>query len=185
MKKMTLMLAAFVFCAAMAFAQGGGGTPLNGEWELSDDSNEGGISTSTMTQVTVDGQSARRVVGNVKFGGAVQWPYISLQFLPDADGKRAMSRSRAITFKARGNGLKYWIYVATSDVKDWGFHRYSFETKVGETVEVRVPTNQLRQPDWALRKSLNLANTEYFQWGAFDTTAESAYDLTIWDVRFE
>jgi len=181
MKKMTLMLAVFVFCAAMAFAQG----TVNGEWELSDDTNEGGVSTSTMTQVTVDGQTAHRVVGNVKLGGAVQWPYIVLQLIPDAAGKSAMSRTRAITFKARGNGLKYWFSVATSDVKDWGFHRYSFETKAGETVEVRVPTNLIRQPDWALNRRLQLANTEYFQWSAFDTAGESAFDLTVWDVRFE
>lgn len=175
------MLAVFVFCAAMAFAQG---TAIAGEWSSQDDTGDGGISTIAMSQVTVDGQAANRFVGQVKMGG-YQWAYLNAIFTPNADGKRAMGSARAISFNVRGNGEKYWFSIATTDVKDWAYHRYSFETKVNETVRVRVPINLMRQPDWGLSRRLQLANTEEFRWTSFVSGAESAYDLTIWDLRYE
>jgi hypothetical protein len=141
-----------------------------------------------MTQTTVDGQAAYRFQGNVRTGGAVEWPYASALIEPDAATVTGMSkipRNGAITFKVRGDGQKYWFVVATSDVKDYGYHRYSFQTTAGQTTTVRVPANQLRQPDWALRKTLNFANTVEVRWDSFSVQQNLPFDLTIWDVRFE
>jgi len=180
MKKTVLMLAVFVFCAAMAFAQG---TPITGEWSALADDDEGGASTLTMTQTTVDGQTAYRFQGNVKGGGAVEWPWASAILEPDEASIKAFSSTRAMTFKVRGDGQKYWFVIAISDVKDYAYHRYSIQTKVGETVSVRVPINQMRQPDWGLMRRMQLANTQEIRWDAFNIPG--AFDLTVWDIRFE
>jgi len=179
-KRWILMLAGLVLCAAMAFAQG---TPLTGEWEGIDDRSENGLSELTMTQVTVDGMVGYRFHGTVKSGGAVQWPYIAAQFTPGGASMTGARSSRAILFKVRGNGEKYWFSIATSDVKDWAFHRYSFQTS-GDITQIRVPINLMRQPDWGLSKRLQLANTEYFQWANFDSV-DSVVDFTIFDLRYE
>jgi hypothetical protein len=180
MKKTALLLAVFVFCAAMAFAAG----PINGEWSGENDSGDGGTSTITMTQVTMDGMPAYRFVGKVTQTG-YEWSYLNAQLVPDADSKKAMSSARAVSFKVRGNGEKYWFCIGTTDVKDWGYHRYSFQTTAGETTTVRVPINLMRQPDWALAKRLQLVNTDYIQWNNFTSGAPSDFELTIWDVKFE
>jgi len=138
-----------------------------------------------MAQTTVDGQTAYRFTGNVRTGGGVEWPYASAIIEPDAATITAMSKASRITFKVRGDGQKYWFVVAIKDVTDYGYHRYSVQTKAGETVSVSVPVSQLRQPDWALRKRMNLANVAEVRWDSFLVQQNGPFDLTVWDVRFE
>jgi len=176
-KRWLLMLAGFVFCAGMAFAQG---TLLAGEWATQDDVDDGGSSAITMTEVTVEGQPARRFTGTVT--NKTQWPYVIAEIAPDAASKTALVNATSFSFKIRGNGKGWHFRIATSDVKDWSYHRCGFDIKAGETTTVTVPVRNIRQPDWGIPKRLNLRNVDLID---FFCETPGTFDVTIWDIRFQ
>jgi len=57
-----------------------------------------------------------------------------------------------VRFKVLGDGKKWRIYFAASNVTDGAYHGLTIPTKKGKVSAIDIPFNKLNQPDWAQRK---------------------------------
>ena len=84
-----------------------------------------------------------------------------IQNLKKADGVR---------FKALGDGKKWRIYFAASNVTDGSYHGLTISTKKGEISSFDISFNKLNQPDWAQRKIR--FNKNNIKWMNIETNRE-------------
>jgi hypothetical protein len=186
MKKTWLLaLAGMLFFAGMAFSQG---VPLAGEWVTYTDANDGGDSTITVTQVTVDGQAATNYTG--KITAKAQYGFAGWELKPDAatlTAIRALRPTSTLTFKVKGDGQKYTVELRSSRVKDYGYHAYNITTQAGQTQTVTIQVRQFLQPGWGASVGpLAPATIEVVAFQTHESLRQGKdvpYDITIWDIR--
>jgi hypothetical protein len=77
--------------------------------------------------------------GNIKWAGATTTNMSVLQKFKNANGVR---------FKVLGDGKKWRVYFATSNVTDSAFHGTTITTQNGRVSTIAIPFSSLRQPDW-------------------------------------
>jgi len=77
--------------------------------------------------------------GNSRWAGVYSYKTDFVIKLKNANGVR---------FKILGDGKKWFVQFATSDVTDYAFYRTTISTQNRKVSSVDVPFNSLRQPDW-------------------------------------
>jgi len=87
--------------------------------------------------------------GSPRWAGAMLYNVSINQKLKNADGVR---------FKVLGDGKKWMVNFATSNVTDSAFHRTTISTQNGRVTIVDIPYRNLKQPDWGKKVTFNKNN---------------------------
>jgi hypothetical protein len=113
--------------------------------------------------------------GTQKWAGAATGTASFIQNLKNDD---------AVRFKILGDGRKWRIYFATSNVSDGGYHGLTITTKNGVVSNIDLPFNKLTQPDWARvvrfnKNYLKNVNIEINR----DTSSPGASSIKVFDFE--
>jgi hypothetical protein len=87
--------------------------------------------------------------GTIKWAGAMLYNESVNQKFKNANGVR---------FKALGDGKRWIIYFATSNVTDSAFHETRISTQNGKVTDIDIPFRNLRQPEWGRKTGFNKNN---------------------------
>jgi hypothetical protein len=197
-KKVLLSVLCVAFCAViLACASGGGGgkttdtgpAELYGNWKLeaNDDSNDKGTSKITMTVAdeVIDGKTVKTYTFKGVVTNAIQYGVVDATLTPDADTLAYLKTAKGISFKMKADGRDYIVEAPTSDVKDWGFHRYKIKTNPGEEMLQDIQIRMFLQPAWATAvrfyqthlSSIRIQTVNAAEGGT------GPFEFKIWDIR--
>jgi hypothetical protein len=132
--------------------------PLDIEWEATSDN--GGKSSASVLVKNEIIEGYQRVVLEIDSNLASgKNPWLSIGFDKfDNSTLQRLKGGSGIRFKALGDGKTWVIHIGTSDVKDYCWHGYRFNTKKDKVVTVEFPYSKLRQADWGKKVSFNKNN---------------------------
>jgi len=186
MKKANLV--SWIFCAmvlALVFscASSASVNKATWDWQVNGDESNGGSSTIVMTEETREGLPAYSFTGNIT--NQYEYGFVNVKLSPDDATLDLLKQAKAVSFRVLGDGDKYAVKIITSDVKDYAYFEYVFETLDGQPKTVIVPVDYLFQPSWGTsvgsRVKLDLAEKIEFQ-----TTRNGSpgpYAFKLWDFR--
>jgi len=167
-------------------------------WETYTDALDGGTSTINMTRGIDSNSDKLTFSGTVeyipgKFPGFVGW-----NAFPNDENLVELKETDAISFKFKGDGNYYKVQIGTTDVKDYDYFRYVFET-TGEEQTIVIPYSQFKQEGWGTKVELNKNNITHIAFqanslfiggdffennGNFYGTGEGGeFSITIWDLQ--
>jgi hypothetical protein len=184
MKKAQIVFLAFcvvsmalIFSCASSAPAGGG----SWSWRVEADESSGGSSTITMKEETLEG------LPGYSFNGAIthkyEYGYVDVKVTPDDAMMNTLKKAKAISFRFMGNGERAKVKIPTSDVKDYAYFLYEFDTVDGQPQTVIVPIAYLMQPSWG--KAVGAAiNLDLAEWVEFEYQGPvGPYAFKIWDLR--
>jgi len=169
---------ALVFaCGSAPKAKGPGG-----EWKVNGDQGNGGASTISMTEETLEGLPGHSFTGNID-KKKYQYGYVNAKLYLDQETKDEMKQAKAISFRFIGNSEKYIVSIATADVKDNAWFEYVFETQPNTPTTVIVPIEYFMQPAWGktIAAMVDTSKADFLQW--MYNGDEGPYSFKVWDVR--
>jgi hypothetical protein len=157
---------------------------LNWTWTVNGDEDNGGSSTITMKQETV----AKGVTG-YSFSGAItnqyEYGFVNVKVTPDAATLDILKTCTGLSFKVIGDGDPYAVKIITSDVNDYAYYEYRFDTVKGQPITVVVPIGYLMQPSWGKAVGASV-NTQLAQLIEFQTTRNGnpgPFEFKLWDFK--
>jgi len=153
-----------------------------GEWSAVTDARDGGSSTNEMTEVEIGGAPAWHFAGEVTT--QFLWGFAYMRLEPDEPTLAQLAKMEAISFMVLGDGRRYTIRLQTSNVADYGYFEFHFDTVAGVATRITVPMRHFMQPLWAtpvgqLRQDLLTT----VSWQTHESWRPGAFELTLWDVR--
>jgi len=164
----------------------GDGVLAVGEWMAYADASDGGDSTSELTSAEeeIDGQTVtvHTVKGNVttKF----QYGFAGWGLDPDEATLERIKAAKALSFTILGDGKKYAIKFKTSDVKDFAYHEYVFNTEAGAATTIEVPMGFFLQPAWTQDpKRLKPENVIGVEWQTHESWRPGAFEIKTWNFK--
>jgi hypothetical protein len=174
------LLAALVFSCASGGAAAGTGT---WEWAVNGDQDSGGKSTITMTEGTAEGLPAYTFAGNIT--NDYEYGFVNVKLYPDDATLEQLKKAKAISFRIQGDGDAYAVKITTSDVKDYAYYEYRFETTDGVPKTIVVPVEFLMQPSWGkpVGSMINLENAQFVEYQTTRNGAPGPYTFKLWDFR--
>jgi len=157
---------------------------LNWTWKVNGDEDNGGSSTITMKEETVS-----KGVTGYSFSGAItnkyEYGFVNVKLMPDDATLEKLKTCTGLSFKVLGDGDRYAVKINTSDVKDYAYYEYVFDTVKGQPITVVVPIEFLMQPSWG--KSIGATvNTSLAEFVEFQTTRAGSpgpYEFKLWDFK--
>jgi hypothetical protein len=162
-------------------------TLATGEWMVYNDESDKGSSTVNIVSAKeiIDGNETivHHVTGNVttKF----QYGFAGWGLNPDEATTNLYKTAKSFSFWILGDGLKYTIKFKTSNVKDYGYYEYSFNTEKGTPIKVEVPIRFFMQPSWASHVKMNQELVTGVEWQTHESWRKSAtnnpFDIKMWD----
>jgi len=186
------MLLALVFsCASSGGAKAADEpavpTLATGEWMVYNDENDKGSSTVSIesAEEDIDGRTVmvHHVTGNVttKF----RYGFAGWGLNHDEKTLELYKTAKSVSFWILGDGQKYSIKFKTSNIKDFAYYEYTFETKKGEPLYVEVPMKYFMQPSWGQFVRLNPALASGIEWQTHEswrkTPDKNPFDIKMWD----
>jgi len=169
---------ALVFSCASSAPSGGGGS---WDWKVNGDKDNGGTSTITMSEETLEGVPGHAFKGTIT--KKYEYGFVNVKLYPDDAMMAKLKQAKALSFRVLGNGEPLAVKITTSDVKDYAYFEYQFETVAGQPQTVIVPIEYLMQPSWGrvVGTSVNLANAQFVEYQYQGPAAP--YEFKIWDFR--
>jgi hypothetical protein len=164
-------------------------------WNVFTDKFDGGTSTITMKEVSAispNGLNGLKFSGNVKAsipnGEWGPYGYANWRASPNNENLTALKNADGFSFKTIGDGKSYQVAVITSDVKDYSYHCFIFETPAQNTnaiAVVEVLYDDLEQPEfWGIRADFNKNNILKIEFTAnTGWTDTGPFELSIWDLQ--
>jgi len=73
---------------------------------------------------------------------------------------KRIATANGIRFKVLGDGQKWRVYFATTDVSDTAYNGLTITTQNGKVSNIDIPYNKLNQPDWGMRIRFNKNNVK-------------------------
>lgn len=162
MKKILLVAVILLMTSMLVFAGGGKEkssadagpavlTLATGEWVTFNDEGDKGSSTAEIRSVeeTIDGEKVmvHYIKGNVT--NKFQYGFAGWGLDPDDATLALYKTAKAVSFWILGDGKAYSIKYKTSNVKDYGYKEFRFNTEPGTPVYVEVPMYLFQSPSWA------------------------------------
>jgi hypothetical protein len=197
-KKVCLLAVFVTFCAILlscgssggaAKADTGPGTPTlaTGEWTVYNDvESDKGSSTVNIVSAeeTIDGEKVmvHHVTGNV----TTQFKYGFAGWGLNQDEKTLAlyKTAKSFSFNILGDGQRYTIKFKTSNIIDYGYYEYSFNTEKGVPILVEVPVKFFMQPSWAEPSRMNQALVTGIEWQTHEVWRKDAnrnpFDIKMW-----
>jgi hypothetical protein len=96
-----------------------------------------------------------------------------------------LKAAKALSFRILGDGDRYAVKITTSDVTDYAYYEFSFDTVDGQPMTIIVPVEYLMQPSWG-KPVGSMVNLDLSQFVEFQTTRNGApgpYTFKLWDFR--
>ena len=92
--------------------------------------------------------------------------------------------ANGIRFKVLGDGKKWRVYFATSDINDGAYHGVTITTQNGQVGNIDISYNKMNQPDWGRKIRFNKNNLKgiTFERSA-DTGGAGASSIKIFDFE--
>jgi len=171
-------------CGSTGGGGGGGGSSSSGTWvwRVEADESSGGSSTITMKEETQEGLPAYSFTGAITH--KYEYGYVDVKVTPDDATMATLKKAKAISFRFMGNGEKAKVKITTSDVKDYAYFLYEFDTVDGKAQTVIVPIEHLMQPSWGKAVGNGIINLDLAQWVEFEYQGPvGPYAFKIWDLR--
>jgi hypothetical protein len=157
---------------------------LNWTWSVNGDEDNGGSSTITMKQETVS-----KGVTGYSFSGAItnqyEYGFVNVKLTPDAATLDKLKTATGLSFKVLGDGEPYAVKIITSDVQDYAYYEYRFDTVKGQPITVVVPVEFLMQPSWGKPVGTSV-NTQLAQLIEYQTTRNGnpgSFEFKLWDFK--
>jgi hypothetical protein len=153
------------------------------EWLVNGDEDNGGSSTITMMEETREGMPARGFKGYIT--NKYQYGFVNVKILPDAKTLDILKTISAFSFKILGDGDRYAVKITTSDVKDYAYYEYAFDTVEGQPVTIIVPIEYLMQPPWgrAIGMMVNLNNAQFIEFQTTRNGSPGPFEFKLWDLK--
>jgi len=202
MKKAVLFILCMAFSVIIfACASGGGGgdggkaadavpAEFSGNWKLEphDDSNDKGTSKITMTVAdeVIDGKTVKTYKFKGEVTKAIQYGVVDATLTPDDDTLAYLrTNAKGISFKMVADGKTYVVEAPTTDVKDWGFHRYTVKTEPGAVQEVNIQMRMFMQPAWATAVRFYQSHLSSIRIQTQNATEGGLgpFEFKIWDIK--
>jgi len=171
-------LALVLSCASSAPSGGG-----SWDWIVNGDKDNGGSSTITMAEETLEGMPGYSFKGNIT--NKYEYGFVNVKLMPDTDTLEQLKKAKAISFRVQGDGDAYAVKITTSDVKDYAYFEYRFDTVDGQPMTIIVPVEYFMQPSWG-KQVAGKVNTDLAQFIEFQTTRNGApgpFAFKLWDFR--
>jgi len=97
---------------------------------------------------------------------------------------RKLINANGVRFKVLGDGKKWRVYFASSDVNDGAYHGLTISTQNGKTSNIDIPFNKVNQPDWGMRTKFNKNNLKGITLErSADTGGSGASTIKIFDFE--
>jgi len=181
-KKVSLILCVLIVACAMLGCKKE--PALNWEWRVNGDEDSGGSSTISMKEEVIQ----HGIVG-YSFSGNItnkyEYGFVNVKIVPDDAALEKLKKCTGFSFKILGDGDRYAVKILTSDVQDYAYYEYVFETVKDQPITVVVPIGYLMQPSWG--KSIGMSiNTSLAQMIEFQTTRNGSpgpFSFKLWDVK--
>jgi len=152
-------------------------------WSTYIDRSEGGTSTITMTQGSGNDRNKLTFSGNVQRIPELTYGYAGCYVEPNSANLAALKNADSFSFKCRGDGKQYIIYVDTSDVPINSKFRKTFTASTTDNT-ITVQYSELVQ-GWDNTIPFNKNNIKGILFEAFfpGITGEGPFNITIWDLK--
>jgi len=184
------ILALFVAICAIIFACASTGkivtydsTATSWDWLVNGDKDNGGTSTINMTEGTQEGMPAYSFKGNIT--NKYEYGFVNVKLYPDPKTLDILKTISAFSFRILGDGDRYAVKITTSDVTDYAYYEYAFDTIEGQPVTIIVPVDFLMQPSWGktVGTSVNLEKAQFIEFQTTRNGSPGPYEFKLWDVR--
>jgi hypothetical protein len=185
MKKITaVLLVLFVAVSVFAGGKKDSAPASSWEWLVNGDKDNGGTSTINMTEGTEEGVPAYTFKGNIT--NKYEYGFVNVKLMPDPATLEQLKKAKAISFRVLGDGEPYAVKITTSDVKDYAYFEYRFDTVEGKPLTIIVPVEHLMQPSWGKAVGngmINLANAQFIEYQTTRNGSPGPYEFKLWDFR--
>jgi hypothetical protein len=151
------------------------------DWQTDNDASNGGTSTITMTEGKEEGVTAYSFAGTIT--NEYQYGDVYVKVYPGGDTLDILKTFTAISFKIKGDGDSYMIKVPTSNIKDYAYYQYSFDTVEGETKMIIVPVEYLMQASWGKSEIFDQSLAEWIEFQTTRSGAPGPYEFKLWDLK--
>jgi len=156
---------------------------VNWEWLVNGDEDSGGTSVITMTEGKEEGKTAYTFKGNIT--NAYEYGFVNVKLIPDEATLEHLKKAKGLSFKVIGDGDPYAVKIVTSDVKDYAYYEYRFDTVKDQPITVVVPIEYLMQPSWG-KPVGSTVNTQLAQFVEYQTTRNGnpgQFSFKLWDFK--
>jgi len=157
---------------------------LKWTWAVNGDEGNKGTSTITMKE-----EQIQKGVPGYSFTGAItnayEYGFVNVQLNPDDATLEILKKCTGLSFKVIGDGDPYAVKIVTSDVKDYAYYEYRFDTVKDQPITVVVPIEYLMQPSWGKPVGA-LVNTQLAQFVEYQTTRNGnpgEFSFKLWDFK--
>jgi len=154
---------------------------LTWEWAVNGDEDNGGTSTITMTEGVENGKPAYTFNGYIT--NEYQYGFVNVKVFPDEDTLELLKTAKGFSFKVLGDGDRYAVKITTSDIADFCYYEYAFETIEGEAVEIVVPIDYLLQPSWGQYKKFNQDKAMFIEYQTTRNGSPGPFQFKLWDIK--
>jgi len=152
------------------------------KWDAWNDRYVGGTSTARIIQ-NIDGEINKiNVSGNVNFISGQTHGYSGWSAVPDDIHLTALRNGNSFSFKCKGDGKQYLVLVATSDVIDYCYYRYTFTASDSEDT-ILVLYENLEQPSWGNQVTFNKNNITHIDFQIRAEMNHGQFNITIWNIK--
>jgi len=171
-------------------ADTGPGTPTlaTGEWMVyNDQESDHGSSTVSLksAEETIDGKKVmvHHVTGNVttKF----KYGFAGWGLNADEATTNLYKTAKKFSFWILGDGQRYTIKFKTSNVTDYAYFEYSFNTEKGAPMFVEVPVKYFMQPSWGTPTIMKQSLVTGIEWQTHEVWRtdpnKNPFDIKMWD----
>ncbi|WP_461257743.1 CIA30 family protein [Treponema sp. R80B11-R83G3] len=158
-------------------------TATSWDWVVNGDADNGGTSTIAMTEGVQEGVPAYSFKGNIT--NKYEYGFVNVKLYPDPKTLDILKTISAFSFRILGDGDRYAVKITTSDITDYAYFEYAFDTVEGQPVTVIVPIEYLMQPSWGktVGTSVNLANAQFIEFQTTRNGSPGPFEFKLWDVR--
>jgi hypothetical protein len=152
------------------------------KWDAWNDRYVGGTSSARIIQSMDSGINKINVSGNVNFISNQAHGYSGWSAMPDEINLTALRNGKSFSFKCKGDGKQYLVLVATSDVTDYCYYRYTFTASDSENT-ILVLYENLEQPSWGNQVTFNKNNITHIDFQIRAEMNHGPFNITIWNIK--
>lgn len=151
------------------------------DWVVNGDADNGGTSTIEMTEGTEEGVPAYHFAGSIT--NDYEYGFVNVKLYPDIDTLEALKVATAFSFRILGDGDKYAVKITTSNVEDYAYFEYPFDTVEGVPMTIIVPVAYLAQPAWGQEKIFAQDLAQFVEFQTTRNGSPGPYEFKLWDFK--
>jgi len=182
----------FVFSCASSGEGGSGlgpGVLATGEWMVYNDENDKGDSSAELAILEEERNGEKVTVYHVKGNVTTKFQYgfAGWGINSDEETLERLKTCKAVSFWIEGDGQTYSIKFKTSNITDYGYFEYRFNTEKGVPLLIEVPVGFFMQPSWAATARRNLGLCTGVEWQTHESWRRdprvNPFEIKTWGFK--